>query len=215
MLGILCKLVVIILFPLVSLKWLRLFRILWYGMSNMIETQTPTSTPNPEAPKNPENEGVSADYFAANQEIQASRDRSEAEKAQAIDEVHQLAVAAAKKLEDARAPLQLAQDGVKTTAGLAVATAASFGAMHLVADGVDANLEYRGETGQNVQEMVDQSDQDLEFQQGLENGSVTIQVPEPAEQIPSPVQQEQNDNQPTIPSPVQKDAPGVGPLPGN
>jgi hypothetical protein len=172
---------------------------LWYCMGNMTEN-IQTQTPSPEHQEN-------IDLFRDIDAMQKQREAEIAASQRAAAEFQAKVDTASEPLEAARVPTNFIKQAAKASAGLGVATALSYGGASLTADAIDSQVEYQEKTGREVQEMVEQSDREIAFEQGMEKGSVSIDISEEApEQLPSPEfnNVEPDKDPPTLPSPEQK-----------
>jgi len=164
-------------------------------------SETPTNT----TPENENNE-VSADEaldqaiafshpIAADKEV-FEHDVLEASKnlvnQEQVQESHSLDTEASKN------------NALKTVGVVAAGTALAVGGGALLGNTIDNHVAQVEQNNQQWQEEAEQNQHQVEFEEGLNSGKVTIEVPTSEETtIPSPVQQ--GDVQlPTLPSPEQK-----------
>lgn len=145
-------------------------------------SETPTDTTTPDS-QNIEPAETSLEEAGA-QAVAMSLD-SEAKRRAAYDEFDQSAANAAKTLIEAKEVPQNARRSLVAT-GAAVAGAALLGAGF--AHAADAQAQYQQEQGEQMQQEQEQIDRQLKFENGLDSGSVTIEVPEEQQTLPSPEQ---------------------------
>ena len=159
---------------------------LWYGKFTMTETPTP-----------PEKTNETSLEEAGRQ-------------AQEMSDADQIALFKI-KLDEASQRLLDSQEAIKTVTGARNTTAkvaATLVAAALVlpiggARIVDSVGDYVKAKEEQGQQWIDQANQNQEFEQGLDKGTVAIQVPSPTETtIPAPQEIGQNIQLPTLPSPI-------------
>lgn len=95
---------------------------------------------------------------------------------------------------------------IKTAGVIVAGFALAAGGTAALGNAMDSHLDEQEEKNQQWQQEAEQNQLQLDFEEGLDAGKVTIEVPASEETtIPSPEQQGETDTQlPTLPSPEQK-----------
>lgn len=165
-------------------------------LSNMTE-QIPTQTPSPEHQDN-------LDLFEGIDQIQKKQEAEALASQQVAAEFQVNIDAASQPLEAAKQPANFIKQAAKASVAVSLLAGAGYAGASLAEPAVESIVDHQEKIGQDVQEMADESERQA-FEQGIENGSVQINVPqETVEQLPSPVQPApvKTIQPPTIPSPV-------------